>query len=909
MADLTNREAVLDAIREYDELGRDAFLEKYGFGLSKRYFIEVNGKRYESKAIAGVALGKQHPEKGFLSHNLFSGGISTVGQKMANLGFKFIDSKLEEQGSKSIGHLLRAALDEFAIEQRTPFEKKPKLWAAMNAVKDRLESFDAVQSRPHIFCQWSLGAGNWLKIPWIALFDDRVTRSAQSGIYFVLLVSEDLSRVYLTLNQGATEVKNSHGLAGARAVLAQTASHCRKFLQKLDTSLLSLENDVDLLTEHKNSKLYEVGAIAHALYEPIEGMSDQEVEQQLEQLLSAYEAVRVATLGEANEDQLTRAAIEAAMDECDQMGVTAFLDQYGFGRPQMYWARRETEGTLYPAKATVGVAHKFVPGGKALSAKEFHSGFGEQAANAVLERLGFEVLNVRNETPELNEEFAPPPTNLILYGPPGTGKTYATAEEAVRLCDGSAPSDRAVLMERYGQLVGEGRIGFVTFHQSYSYEEFVEGLRPVTSGDEERSAAGFRLEPHDGAFKAMADLARKGILPKDDQVSFEGRTIFKLSMGEAGKSQYDWVFEEGIANNDLMFGFGNIDWSDEKFADKTEILAAVQETYPDEELNLNSNWIQSIDKFRNDLKLGDVVLISKGLHLLRAIGIVTGEYRYVPRQDGEYCQRRSVDWHWINEQGVPIQPYFAGSLKQFSMKTIYPYGVGDLHIGALERLANSTFEADEPARIYAPHVLVVDEINRANISKVFGELITLIEPDKRLGQPNALTVTLPYSKTEFGVPSNLHIVGTMNTADRSIALLDTALRRRFTFRELMPDPAILPDELDGIPLRKMLELLNERIEYLFDREHQIGHAYFIGCKTRQDVDDRMRHRVIPLLAEYFYEDWSKVAAVLGDDEGKRFLERKELKAPSGLDSDGDAPPRNRWSVRTPFSNNAYSTFA
>ena len=518
LADLTNREAVLDAMREYDDLGRDAFLEKYGFGPSKRYYIEVEGQRYDSKAIAGVALGKQYPETGFLRNSEFSGGIATVGQKLANLGFNFIDAMLEEQGSKSIGGLLKAAMDEFAVERRTPFNTKPMLWAAMNAVKDRLESFDAVQSRPHIICQWSLGAGNWLKIPWIALFDDRVTRSAQSGIYFVLLISEDLARVYLTLNQGATEVKKTHGLAGARTVLAQTASHCREFLQKLDISLLSLENDVDLHTEHKNSKLYEVGAIAHALHEPIEGMSDQEVEQQLEQLLSAYEAVRVANLGVVAEDQLTRAAIEAAMDECDQMGVTAFLDQYGFGRPQMYWARRETEGTLYPAKATVGVAHKFVPGGKALSAKEFHSGFGEQAANAMLERLGFEVVNVREETPEVNEEFAPPPTNLILYGPPGTGKTYATAEEAVRLCDGSAPSDRAVLMERYGQLVGEGRIGFVTFHQSYSYEEFVEGLRPVTSDGEEGSAAGFRLEPHDGAFKAMADLARKGTLPKDDQV-------------------------------------------------------------------------------------------------------------------------------------------------------------------------------------------------------------------------------------------------------------------------------------------------------------------------------------------------------------------------------------------------------
>ncbi len=908
LADLTSREAVIEAVREYDELGRDAFLKKYGFGPSKRYYIEVNGQRYESKAIAGVAFGKQHPEQGFLSHNDFSGGISTVGRKMAELGFLFIDTEMEKHDGASIGYLLKTAMDEFAIERGTPFETKSKLWAAMNAVKERFESFEAVQSRPNITCQWSLGAGNWLKIPWIALFDDRVTKSAQSGIYFVLLVSEDLSRVYLTLNQGATKVKNTYGLAGARTFLAQTATRCREILEDVDTSLLSHESDVDLHTEHKNSKLYEVGAIVHAVHEPIEGMSDKDVEQQLEQLLSAYETLRVSDFGVSGEVELTRAAIEAAMDNCDQIGVTSFLDQHGFGRPQVYWTRREPGGKLYPATATVAVAHKYAAGSRPLSAKEFHIGFDVQAANATLERFGFEVVQVQDDASEAQQEFAPHPTNLILYGPPGTGKTYATAEEAVRLCDGSVPSDRAILMGRYAQLVDEGRIGFVTFHQSYSYEEFVEGLRPVTSDGGEGSGAGFRLEPQDGAFKAMADLARKGTLPKDDQVSFEGRTIFKLSMGESGKSQYDWVFEEGIANDDLVFGFGNIDWSDESFADKTKILAAFQEAYPAEELSLNSNWIQSVDKFRNDLKVGDVVLISKGLHLLRAIGFVKGEYRYVPRQDGEYCHRRSVDWLWIDEQGVPIQPYFAGSLKQFSMKTIYPCGTGDLHIGGLERLVNSAVEVDEPGRIFAPHVLVVDEINRANISKVFGELITLIETDKRLGQPNALTVTLPYSKTEFGVPSNLHIVGTMNTADRSIALLDTALRRRFTFRELMPDPGILPEIVAGVPLRKMLELLNERIEYLFDREHQIGHAYFIGCETRKDVDDRMRHRVIPLLAEYFYEDWGKVAAVLGDTEGIRFLERKELKAPIGLDLDGDASPRIRWSVRTPFSDDAYSTF-
>ena len=164
-------------------------------------------------------------------------------------------------------------------------------------------------------------------------------------------------------------------------------------------------------------------------------------------------------------------------------------------------------------------------------------------------------------------------------------------------------------------------------------------------------------------------------------------------------------------------------------------------------------------------------------------------------------------------------------------------------------------------------MLVIDEINRGNIARIFGELITLIEDSKRTGREDETRVTLPGSKTEFRVPANLHVVGTMNTADRSIALLDTALRRRFVFEEMMPDASHLDisTDADGVDCRELLAAMNRRITVLLDREHQIGHTYLLGVDTLAALASTFRTQVLPLLQEYFYDDWEKIRAVLNDN--------------------------------------------
>ncbi|MBY6059333.1 AAA family ATPase [Leisingera daeponensis] len=527
--------------------------------------------------------------------------------------------------------------------------------------------------------------------------------------------------------------------------------------------------------------------------------------------------------------------------------------------------------------------------------------------------------NTANDAPQTK---TPSTTNLILYGPPGTGKTYETAWEAVRLCCGDevanarkGPENRSALMEEYRKLVADGLVTFVTFHQSMSYEEFVEGLRPETqNGDRQRldgdapESGGFRLKVEDGIFKLFSEEARKD--PGEDGAQNRmdrRRRVVRFGLtGSNWREALDRAIKEGRV--EWPYG-GDIDWSAPEYEDWQSIKARRQQDDPDTLGNHPSvygTWL-----WRAGAETGDYVLLTVGKARVVAVGQVNGEYEFRSASDETHVQHlRPVKWLWSNPDGADRASIYATDFTSFH--PAYTLNEDALRWEGLEKLVFGENAAhNQPAG--RPHVLIIDEINRANISKVFGELITLLEPDKRIGQPNEIRLALPYSKKSFGVPSNLHIVGTMNTADRSIALLDTALRRRFRFREVMPDPSVLPNNVDGIDLQKLLTRLNGHIEYLFDREHQIGHAYFTGCQSRADVESVMRDAIIPLLAEYFYEDWSKIAMVLegspipeeSNFEG-HFLRGERLK-PQGFESDAeDGRVRMRWRVKDSFD---FSEFA
>lgn len=473
-------------------------------------------------------------------------------------------------------------------------------------------------------------------------------------------------------------------------------------------------------------------------------------------------------------------------------------------------------------------------------ADEWHWIMRPQVARA-LEMLGWVTDTDENEDDNMQlSDYGP--LNLILYGPPGTGKTYYTQRRSLEILDsdlqGLSEHDVAVLYRKH---ISEGRIEFVTFHPSYSYEEFVEGYRY----DEEAKVPTL----HEGIFQQIVNRA---LNPRHSPTTTEGARIWKVSLGGSADPH---IFKRCIENEEIATGWlGDRDLTS---LDR-ESIAEVFEEYGSEGA---TNSINSVNYLVNEIRDGDYVAVLKNQREIRAIGLVTGEYRYKHEEyGGDYPHTRPVEWLDQRDHNV----YEMNGATNLTLTTIYP----------LSRISLQDFISLLPQQEQAgePYVLIIDEINRGNLSRIFGELVTLLEEDKRRGAENELSVRLPYSQNTFTVPPNLHVIGTMNTADRSIALLDTALRRRFEFREMMPDVNVLRRVLlekvgeEGTEhvelVCEVFKALNRRVVVLLDRDHQIGHSYFLGSTSIEELHRTLYRRIFPLLQEYFYNDAERMRRLL-----------------------------------------------
>ena len=406
----------------------------------------------------------------------------------------------------------------------------------------------------------------------------------------------------------------------------------------------------------------------------------------------------------------------------------------------------------------------------------------------------------------------PHPLNQILFGPPGTSKTWNTVDYALSIME-DEPLDVVVKKSRedklcrFNELKKNGQIEMVTFHQNYNYEDFIEGIRPVLAGDAEGSV---EYELSEGVFRQISERAEENTR-RFGQTDGESWDIVELLQAFAKSIDEKLVSDEPVD----LFPPG-----------RKRVTRIVK-----------VNW--SRDGIFKSVNAG-----------------TEKSWRYLTRDVIKEYYRAFYSGKIESEKA--IRPTRESKRTQHSHAHYY-YALFE----RIREFHDEEWQQDEHGDIeQGNYVLIIDEINRGNIAKIFGELITVIEDSKRTGGPDATTVTLPYSKKDFGVPDNLYIIGTMNTADRSIALLDTALRRRFDFVEMMPDLNLVSEDVDGINCRELLETMNERIRFLLDREHQIGHTYLMNVKSIDSLASTFKNRIVPLLQEYFYDNWEKIDLVL-----------------------------------------------
>lgn len=457
----------------------------------------------------------------------------------------------------------------------------------------------------------------------------------------------------------------------------------------------------------------------------------------------------------------------------------------------------------------------------------------------------------KQQTKELVDEvMMQQPLNRILFGAAGTGKTYHTINHALSVIENKTlnileKEDRTELKARFDEYKDLGRIEFVTFHQSFSYEDFVEGIRAET---DDQGKLNYNVEP--GVFKIVCERAKENKKVMQDLGVRPNAVVWKLSMGDLSTRQY--CFEHG----QMRVGWG-----------QTGNLLDEKTKYSEGYKQFSSTDHHTLEQFVSGVEIGDVVLCLKSTNEICGVAVVTDDYFFdenhpeAVREDYLHC--RNVNWI-LKDITFNIRSLNGGvGLTLKTMYRLWRFTWTDL----LQELNKAGYLLDKGKDAKQdPYVLIIDEINRGNISRIFGELITLIEDSKRQDADEALSVILPYSKKEFSVPDNVYIIGTMNSSDRSLTGLDIALRRRFTFIEMPPKPELLNEVfVDGVNIGRLLNVINQRIEVLLDRDHCIGHANFMSLKkqpTLEHLTSIFKQKIIPQLQEYFFDDWSRINMVL-----------------------------------------------
>ena len=436
--------------------------------------------------------------------------------------------------------------------------------------------------------------------------------------------------------------------------------------------------------------------------------------------------------------------------------------------------------------------------------------------------------------------------NVVLYGAPGTGKTYDVPELAVRLCDPSfmvAEPSREEIVSRYNQLKTEKRIAFTTFHQSLDYEDWIEGLRPVVN---ENSQVTYEIES--GIFKKLCEEAERPVV-KDKQVGIaDNAVVWKVSLAGTGDNP---VRSDCMKNSYIRIGW---DGYGPVISDETDWSV------------YNGEGKQILDAYINKMKIGDIVMSCYSSQTIDAIGVVVGDYEFEDKFP-DYKRVRRVNWlvKNINENIVEMNDG-----KTMTLGTVYRLNSITLdNVKSILEKYNTSSKMEENDKAY---VMVIDELNRGNVSKVFGELITLLEADKRKGRINAESVVLPYSKKGFHIPNNVYLIATMNTADRSLGSLDYAIRRRFAFIAEKPfglDVDGFDEELfekvsslfvknfdeykeSGWDQTMKLELADTLSDEYKPEDVWIGHSYFLmqDEEGEDNTSNRLLYEIIPLLEEY-----------------------------------------------------------